>query len=185
MMSGSLILRAARFAEAAHRGVRRKYTDEPYINHPARVASRIAFLPDATEEMVAAAWLHDVIEDCGVDPFSLREFGPDVRGLVVELTNPSKAFPHLSRGERKRMDRDHARTMSRQAKQIKLADRADNIRGAANGPRDWAILYLSETAQLARVLSDADDSLHAELMDACKALADKLEAWRTESTKGA
>src|ERR1700719_3147112 len=72
--------RARIFATAAHTAVKqtRKYTHEPYINHPAAVVKLVASVPH-TPEMLAAAWLHDVVEDTGVTLKILdAEFGGKV-----------------------------------------------------------------------------------------------------------
>lgn len=81
----NLILKAAAFARQAHADQRRKYNDRPYIQHPARVAGRVAAHPQVTEAMVAAAFLHDVVEDTPhtLDEVS-AEFGPEVARLVLE-----------------------------------------------------------------------------------------------------
>jgi (p)ppGpp synthase/HD superfamily hydrolase len=124
----SQILEAARYAERMHRGVIRKYTGEPYIMHPARVAGIISFHPLSNEVMVQAAWLHDVVEDCGVEPSAIDyEFGLKVGLLVRELTNPSKRYAHLSRHQRKKIDLDHISQVSPEAKRIKIVDRIDNL----------------------------------------------------------
>jgi len=62
--SQGLIDFAYRYAEEAHKGQVRKYTGEPYINHPVAVARIVAGVTDDCE-MICAALLHDVIEDCG------------------------------------------------------------------------------------------------------------------------
>lgn len=87
----SLIDAARIFAEDAHRNQVRKYTGEPYIVHPARVAAMLPVLcPTATAEMTAAAWLHDVVEDSRVDRVKIfNEFGPIVLLLVDDLTKPN------------------------------------------------------------------------------------------------
>jgi (p)ppGpp synthase/HD superfamily hydrolase len=60
----NLIIKAADLANIAHEGQKRKYNGRPYIEHLMRVAGRVTLLSDSTEEEIAAAWLHDVIEDC-------------------------------------------------------------------------------------------------------------------------
>ena len=64
MCSSDLIYKAKLFAISAHDSInhRRKYTDEPYHVHPERVA-KILMSETKDEEIIAAAWLHDVIED--------------------------------------------------------------------------------------------------------------------------
>ena len=83
------ILRAAQFARQAHEGQRRKCNDRPYIEHPARVAARVTILPGATEAMVVAAWLHDVVEDTTVEldeiarPPQALDLGVSARGRRI------------------------------------------------------------------------------------------------------
>ena len=101
----SLILDAARCAYDAHLGQMRRYTNRPYVEHVMRVAGQVTMLADATEGMVAAAWLHDVLEDCPVAAGRLpHEFGEPVLYYVKQLTNPSKGSD-LPRALRKDMDR--------------------------------------------------------------------------------
>ena len=85
----NVIIKAAQFARKAHGGQKRKFSNEPYIHHPARVAARAMLLPETTEALVCAAWLHDVVEDCGVSLQTLTEvFGPP-GGLLCFGTIPS------------------------------------------------------------------------------------------------
>ncbi len=88
-----LVHKAQVFAIAAHSAVgqRRKYTNEPYFVHPAEVARIVAEVPGSTPEMVAAAWLHDTVEDTGVTYNDIHmNFGPEVAVLVGWLTDVSK-----------------------------------------------------------------------------------------------
>jgi (p)ppGpp synthase/HD superfamily hydrolase len=91
----ALITRARKFATEAHASIdqRRKYTGEPYIVHPLAVAELVNSVPH-TDEMVAAALLHDVVEDTPVTSEEIHaEFGPVVGALVDWLTDVSR--PHL------------------------------------------------------------------------------------------
>ena len=77
-----LLTKAIFFATKAHEGQMRKMTNTPYILHPIEVASIIATITD-DQDIMAAGVLHDVIEDCGVEPATIRElFGPRVSALV-------------------------------------------------------------------------------------------------------
>jgi len=88
------------------------YNGKPYVTHPARVAGRTCVHKLATEEMVAAAYLHDVVEDTWVTPETLSTlFPPGVVELVNELTNPSKGMK-ASRKVRKETDRAHLTEVS-------------------------------------------------------------------------
>lgn len=130
----NLIYDATRFAYKAHLGQVRKYTGVPYIIHPTRVALRASiFIPRNSNPIidscvVAAAWLHDVIEDCGVQYSELHlQFGGTIANLVKELTNVSKADKTLNRAGRKAADIDRVSRISNEAKQLKLCDRLDNL----------------------------------------------------------
>ena len=87
-------------------------------------------LDEVTPEEVAAAWLHDVIEDTEGTEQDLLSAGIPRRAvdIVIELTNPSKQCPELPRARRKKIDRDHLCQVSRQAQRIKILDRIDNLR---------------------------------------------------------
>lgn len=77
-----LLTKAIFFATKAHEGQMRKMTNTPYILHPIEVASIIATITD-DQDIMAAGVLHDVIEDCGIEPATIRElFGPRVSALV-------------------------------------------------------------------------------------------------------
>jgi len=164
-----LILRAARFAAKAHLGQFRKHghADRPYIDHPMRVAGRVSMLSRATPEMVAAAWLHDVLEDTFVRTEMVEdEFGTPVAALVLELTNPGKAFKELPRAERKAIDRRHLVGASWKARAIKLIDRIDNLRECLDDPQtppDFLKLYRQESMLLLEVLRGTDEALELEL----------------------
>lgn len=176
--SDSLILRAARFATAAHEGQLRKYVNEPYIYHPARVAARVSLLSWATPVMVAAAYLHDTIEDTGVTFEELSQaFGEDVALLVNELTDQ---FPKgfignlglpLNRAARKELEAQRLGNASFAAQAIKLADIADNLIG--QDPHDkFAPVFLAEKQRLLFLIGSVDASLRGDV----EAAAEKLQA---------
>lgn len=160
----SRIIRAARYAAKCHAGQVRRYTGAPYIYHPMRVAGRLTMRPNITDDEVAAAWLHDVIEDCGVTREELsQEIGNWHTGrLVQELTNPSKGLK-LPRAERKQIDRDHIAKISKPAKLIKLIDRIDNLREVPESESQFLKLYREESRLLLEVLRGTDAGLEAEL----------------------
>ena len=118
--------KALRVAYAAHAGQTRKgLGGAPYFTHPAHVALVLARL-GFDDVVVAAALLHDVVED--VEDWTLerveREFGPDVRAIVAELTeDKSRTW-----AERKADGVARARTMSPAAATVKAADVLHNVR---------------------------------------------------------
>lgn len=156
---------AAKFAERCHKGQLRKYTNRPYIEHPARVAARVSLLPDSVDAAVCAAWLHDVIEDCNITAECIESlFGPHVSRIVVALTNTSKVdFPNLNRAARKAKDRERIVLLPRGIKCVKLIDRIDNLREMSGAPEDFKKVYASESRALLEVLRGADAALEREL----------------------
>jgi (p)ppGpp synthase/HD superfamily hydrolase len=82
-----IVARAAALASVAHAGQFRRGGVVPYFSHPEAVAAIVArFLPDDADA-IAAAYLHDVVEDCGVAPEEIaREFGPDIAAGVLALS---------------------------------------------------------------------------------------------------
>lgn len=146
------IMQAADFAKRKHEGQFRKMPpDEPYINHPARVASNIILLPYCTESMVCAAWLHDTLEDTDTVYTDLTfNFGIIVANYVKGLTNPSQ-WPVKSnayRWERKKKDLEWIVAQSNEVKVIKLADRLDNLSNLHLFDRKWQEKFGLETRQL-------------------------------------
>ncbi len=162
----TLIFKAAQFAAVAHMGQVRKGTGTPYVYHPARVAARVAVRGDATEEMVAAAFLHDVLEDTDIKAIDLvGAFSSPVVELVIELTNHSKDLD-LPRKERKRIDLKHLAGVSGEAKIIKMLDRIDNLREMDPENERFVQVYAQESWMLVQVLADADVDLAGELKNA-------------------
>jgi hypothetical protein len=92
MMTIGIVELAKIFAENAHKGQVRKYTGEPYIGHPARVVGILQqYLPGSSAEVVAAAWLHDVVEDTTISLCDIGwNFGGTVAFLVDKLTKPNQ-----------------------------------------------------------------------------------------------
>lgn len=152
--------RAAAFAKAAHESIdqRRKYTNEPYIVHPAKVAQIVSSVTD-DENMVCAAWLHDVVEDTAVTLAEIeQEFGDDVALLVDGLTNVSK-IEDGNRETRVAIDRRHTQGTDARTKTIKLADLIANLDGIVDQSPKFARTYLAEKEQLVAVLREGDSKL--------------------------
>ena len=113
-----LIKKAGHFARRAHWGQRRKYRATPYSHHTFRVARRVARHEIGSPVTVAAALLHDTVEDTKVDLSAIMgEFGPDVSRLVDELTKLEQDM-NLSRTTRFEREIDRLKGISREAKVI-------------------------------------------------------------------
>lgn len=139
----------------------RKYTGEPYWRHPEAVATLVKTVPH-TPEMIAAAYLHDVLEDTPCTEAQLREeFGDEVTDLVKWLTDVSKPSDG-NREARKLIDRAHTKAAPASAKTIKLADLLDNSRSILARDPDFARVYLREKRLLLdEALLEGDPALWA------------------------
>jgi (p)ppGpp synthase/HD superfamily hydrolase len=155
-----LVQAAVRFAERAHAGQRRRWTLEPYVEHPRAVASLVSTVPH-TREMLAAALLHDVLEDTNVSEEELRaQMGVEVSLLVVELTD-QVGKDAGNRRTRKRLEAGRLATTSAAAQTIKVADLIDNLRSIAANDARFARVYVEEKEFLLTVLTRADADLKA------------------------
>lgn len=161
-----LVSRAAAFATKAHAGQRRKFNDEPYIAHPARVAAMVSD-PSivANQNVIAAAWLHDVMEDCGVTFHALaNEFGPYTAWLVDALTH--RDDPSVNRADRKRNEADRLALFGWDVQTIKYADVIDNTASIAANDPEFASVYLPEMSYLLDRCQDGHQPLWRKAMDA-------------------
>ena len=114
-----MIREAAEFAERAHEGVYRKGTKIPYITHPMETAAIVTAFTNEPE-MIAAALLHDVIEDAGVTKEELEEkFGSRV-AFLVESESEDKSRSWM---ERKGTTVEHLKSATRDEKILALADK--------------------------------------------------------------
>lgn len=159
-----IVERARVFATAAHAAVKqvRKYTFEPYIVHPTEVAAIVAAVEGATHEMIAAAYLHDTVEDTGVTIETIKqEFGEEVAELVGWLTDVSKPEDG-NRAVRKAIDRAHTAMAPAAAQTVKLADLVSNTRSIMKYDPKFAVTYLEEKRALLEVMTRGDAELMAE-----------------------
>jgi len=146
-----LIQRAYRYAESAHAGQERKYTGEPYVNHAVEVALLVrSFYPEPA--VVAAALLHDVVEDTGATLADIdAEFGLEVAVLVAQVTDRS-TLADGNRVARKRIDLIHLSNADERASSIKLADLISNTQSIVEHDQNFAVVYLREKRALLPVL---------------------------------
>lgn len=165
-MAISLIKKAKIFATKHHSAVgqKRKYTGEDYIVHPIEVAAIVSSVT-GDEEMIAAAYLHDTVEDTEATIEDIeREFGPCVADLVENLTDVSKPEDG-NRKVRKEIDRQHTSRASARAKTIKLADLISNSRTILLHDPEFSVTYMREKALLLQVLKGGDATLFARASD--------------------
>jgi GTP diphosphokinase / guanosine-3',5'-bis(diphosphate) 3'-diphosphatase len=121
------------------------------------------------EIVLAAAILHDTIEDTETEERELRaRFGEDVASIVVEVTD-DKTLP---KAERKRHQIEHAHSLSRRAKLVKLADKIANVRDVLyRPPSDWSAQrreeYIEWARQVVEQMRGVSESLETVFDQAC------------------
>ena len=149
------------FAHGAHSGQVRKYTNQPYINHPLTV-SFLVWSVVKDYNMLAAAILHDVVEDCETNVDDLRHlFNDDIADMVDGLSDVSKPSDG-NRAARKALDRAHIADQCPRTKTIKLADLIDNSSSIAEHDPNFAAVYMKEKRQLLEVLKEGNKNLYWE-----------------------
>lgn len=122
-----MIRKAAEFAKKAHEGTFRKGSKIPYIYHPMEVALIVAQITD-DPEVIAAAYLHDVLEDTDVTGEELREeFGDRVLYLVQQETE-DKSRTWRERKEATILHLEHAEP---EVRILTLGDKLSNMRSTA------------------------------------------------------
>ena len=134
----ALLDRAIIFAVRAHSGTERRGKGYPYIVHPLEAVEIVATMT-ADQELLAAAALHDTVEDTDVTVEQIRaEFGDRIAALVAEESDQFEAgvSEEDSWHARKRAAIDRLAKASRDAKIVALGDKLSNIRAIA---RDYAV----------------------------------------------
>jgi hypothetical protein len=155
-----LINEAETFATQAHARIdhRRRYSQQPYDVHLRAVAKLVGEVTDDAD-VIAAAWLHDTVEDTPCTFADIEaKFGPRIARLVAELTDVSRPSDG-NRAQRKAQDRDHLAGASPQAKTIKLADLIDNCRDICKHDPRFARVFIAEAHALLAVLGEGDSTL--------------------------
>lgn len=181
MMDNKNILdQIRRYADDAHGDQRRKYLpEERYIVHPVRVMERCnAHENDVS--ILAAALLHDVLEDTPVSEEELGHFLQKTMNAeharktlryVVELTDVyiKPDYPHLNRRQRKAKENERLRKISPQAQTIKYADITDNCLEIIQHDVDFAPRFLRECQDVLDKLDKGNKVLYRRAQEAVSA----------------
>lgn len=133
-----IVDRAIIFATKAHSGKLRKGSQLPYIVHPLEALAIVATIT-SDKELMAAAALHDVVEDTRYEIYEIRhEFGDRVADLVdSETSRDIEGVSHVdSWHQRKQVAIDRLAAASRDSQIVALGDKLSNMRAIA---RDYAI----------------------------------------------
>jgi len=141
-MSEHVLNEAIAFAVRAHDGMTRKASGQPYILHPMETAVIVGTMTN-DPEVLAAAVLHDVIEDCGVtDDVLVSRFGKRVARLVRAESEDKEPDAQASWQKRKLRTVNRMLAANREEMILTLADKLSNLRAIdrdlrAQGPAFW------------------------------------------------
>ena len=144
--------KAWNFAKEAHKGQIRKFINKPYFGAHVVKVNGIVKQYTTDEDLLCAALLHDVIEDCFEDPevgyhIIEEEFGKRVADIVMELTSSKEDIDdnYDSKADYLIVKMIH---MSDDALIIKLSDRLQNISDAFTASERFRTKYFQETVQI-------------------------------------
>lgn len=155
-----------KYVQDMHSGQTRKYTGEPYWYHLWNVAKMVQVVTGGDAEMMAAALLHDVVEDTSATFEDLRNRGFSKRtiDIVRSVTDVSKPEDG-NRAERKALDRMNVAKGHPDAKTVKLADLIDNSVNIVYYDPKFAKVYMEEKRLLMEVLEEGNKNLYKVASD--------------------
>lgn len=173
-----VVEQAMRLAARAHRDQQRKSSDLPYIAHPASVALILQRAGFDSPNMIAAALLHDVVEDTHVSIDRIRsEFPAEVAEWVAALSETKRDDTGNKRSwiDRKTEHIEHVASAPFEARAILLADKLHNLVSMrfdlAAGEDIWQRFGASR---------DKVIWYHREITDAAVQEDERLEALRAQ-----
>jgi guanosine-3',5'-bis(diphosphate) 3'-pyrophosphohydrolase len=167
-----IVSKAERLSRIAHDGQFRKYDHRPYIVHPEAVFKIVASVTN-DQATLAAAWLHDVVEDTNVTIAMIEAgFGKEIASIVSDVTNITKKSDG-DRLYRKELEKEHLAKASSKAKTVKLADILDNVPSIIINDPKFAITYVAEKKAVLEVLIGGDEQLYAEAKRILNTLSNK------------
>lgn len=169
-----LLTTVRNYADHAHGEQTRKYTPEPYIVHPVRVMNLVRGI-NKDNCVLAAALLHDVLEDTAITENQLSQFLSTLfnpadalrtLGYVVELTDvyTKESYPQFNRRTRKEKELTRLRQISPESQLIKYADIVDNAQQIAMHDSNFAGVLLREYRNMLIQLDKGAPSLRQKAL---------------------
>ncbi len=140
------------------------------INHIEEVA-KLVEKSGGNQNEVAAAWLHDIVEDTVTTIEEIEElFGHDITQLVDGLTDPPE-FSSLPLDIRKHQQAQRLLSKSKEVRRVKLCDQISNVRSVINDPPlDWdnkkCLAYIEGAKKITDVCYGISDYLDALFKEA-------------------
>lgn len=176
MTVDGLVTSALRYASEACSGTFRPDSKRtPFVTHLSETAELVA-KGGGTPQEVAAAWLHDLVEDGHTTVETITErFGPEVAALVEAVTDPEDTLGESILVRKERQAERLARA-PRGAKLIKLAEQISILRALTDErPLSWtierSIAYVEGTQRVADICRGASPALDALFVEAHAAAA--------------
>lgn len=164
------------YAQEAHGDQKRKYSNQPYIVHPVAVMKLCQEYTDYVA-ILAAALLHDVLEDTPVTPHQLKEYLLSVMDrpvaettyrLVKDLTDEftKENYPHLNRKKRRRQEAERLGKADPMAQTVKYADLIDNCLDIVRHDKQFGKVFVQESTTLLEHMKDGDQRLYQRALEA-------------------
>jgi len=148
-ITNELLEQAILFATEKHKSQTRKGNNVPYILHPIRIMNIIMTVKGNSKNLLLqliVVLLHDVVEDCGVSIYEIRErFGLQIAALVEELTTDKALCTKMGKTAYLLDKMTH---MTSYALRFKLADRLDNVSDMSNMSAAFKVKYKQETLDI-------------------------------------
>lgn len=181
------------FADNAHGDQKRKYTSERYIVHPVRV---MQICREYTNELplLAAALLHDVLEDTPTTPNEIKEYLVTLMDLsqanyslelVIELTDvyTKENYPNWNRKKRKTEEAIRIEKTSADSQTVKYADIIDNCLEIINHDADFANVFLRECKAILKKIPNGNKQLYERAVKTVDGSIDKLNQMRSKENR--
>jgi (p)ppGpp synthase/HD superfamily hydrolase len=162
-----LVYKAQAFAHAAHDSTKqvRKYSGLPYWVHTDEVAEIVSSVTN-DPEIIAAAHLHDVLEDVNIPPYTaediLNQFGRRVLSFVEDLTDVyvKENYPDFNRSQRKELESIRLSKIRPDSQTIKYCDFLSNTADIISNDPGFAKVYLREKQAILRIMNKGNQELY-------------------------
>jgi guanosine-3',5'-bis(diphosphate) 3'-pyrophosphohydrolase len=173
------------FARIAHGEQQRKFAPDPYIVHPIRVMELCRKYSNEVT-LLAAALLHDVLEDTAVTVEKMEDFLQSLMSssqanetiqLVKELTDVyvKTNYPEWNRRKRKQKETERLSSISSKAQTIKYADIIDNSLDIVNVKNDFAKKYLQECLAIIKAMQKGNRELYEKALETVYDCLEKIK----------
>lgn len=171
------------FAQDKHKKQIRKFINKPYFDAHVQKVNGIVKQYTTDEDLLIAALLHDVLEDCyenkwiGYSEIKAL-FGKRVADIVLELTSDSDEITHRYDGDKGAYLINKMLKMSDDALIIKLSDRLQNISDAFTASEKFRNKYFQETSQIVEEVEEGRElnNIHKQILTDIKAKLDNISS---------